>query len=117
MTGTYDAELNTIYWGIGNPAPNLYAAVRPGDNLYSDSVVALNADTGELRWYFQFTPHDTYDYDATETPMLVDLLVAGQTEEAFASGKPKRVLLCAGSDIRRILGSDSVREGDLGERN
>lgn len=78
MTGTYDAELNTIYWGIGNPAPNLYAAVRPGDNLYSDSVVALNADTGELRWYFQFTPHDTYDYDATETPMLVDLLWQGK---------------------------------------
>ena len=73
MTGTYDSQLNTIYWGIGNPAPNLYGAARPGDNLFSDSVVALDADTGKLRWYFQFTPHDTYDYDATETPMLVDL--------------------------------------------
>ena len=73
MTGTYDPELNTVYWGIGNPAPNLYGAKRPGDNLYSDSVVALDPDTGKLKWYFQFTPHDTHDYDATETPMLVDL--------------------------------------------
>jgi alcohol dehydrogenase (cytochrome c) len=81
MTGTYDPELNTVYWGIGNPAPNLYGAKRPGDNLYSDSVVALDADTGRLKWYFQFTPHDTHDYDATETPMLVDLLWHGRTRK------------------------------------
>ena len=73
MTGTYDPQLNTVYWGTGNPAPDLYGDIRPGDNLYTDSVVALDADTGKLKWHFQFTPHDVYDYDATETPMLVDL--------------------------------------------
>lgn len=73
LTGTYDPESNLIYWGIGNPAPDLVGSVRPGDNLYTDSVVALDADTGKLKWHFQFTPHDTYDYDATETPMLLDL--------------------------------------------
>lgn len=73
LTGTYDPESNTLYWGIGNPAPDLVGSVRPGDNLYTDCLVALDADTGKMKWYFQFTPHDTYDYDATETPMLLDL--------------------------------------------
>jgi len=79
MTGTYDPELNTIYWGTGNPAPTLYGKKRPGDNLYSDSVLALDADTGHLKWYYQFTPHDTHDYDANETPMLLDLPWHGRT--------------------------------------
>jgi alcohol dehydrogenase (cytochrome c) len=78
MTGTFDPELNTIFWGTGNPAPNLYAKQRLGDNLYSDSVIALDADTGKLKWYFQFTPHDTFDYDAVETPMLLDLTWQGR---------------------------------------
>ena len=78
LTGTYDPELNTIYWGVGNPAPDLVGSVRPGDNLYTDSLVALDADTGKLKWYFQFTPHDTYDYDATEVPMLLDLPYQGK---------------------------------------
>lgn len=81
MTGVYDPGLDTIYWGTGNPAPDLYGAIRPGDNLYTDSVVALDADTGKLKWYFQFTPHDVYDYDATETPMLVDLPWKGQVRK------------------------------------
>lgn len=73
MTGTYDPELNTVYWGTGNPAPDMHGGTRPGDNLYTDSVVALDADTGKLKWHYQFTPHDTYDWDANETPMLLDL--------------------------------------------
>jgi alcohol dehydrogenase (cytochrome c) len=73
MTGTYDPELNTIYWGVGNPAPDMVGSVRPGDNLYSDSLIALDADTGTLKWHYQFTPHDTYDWDATEVPVLLDL--------------------------------------------
>jgi alcohol dehydrogenase (cytochrome c) len=73
LTGTFDPELNTVYWPTGNPAPDLYGPIRPGDNLYSDSILALDADTGKIKWYFQFTPHDTWDYDAAETPMLVDL--------------------------------------------
>jgi alcohol dehydrogenase (cytochrome c) len=73
MTGTFDPRLNTLYWGIGNPGPDLYGADRKGDNLYSCSLVALDPDTGKLKWHFQFTPHDLHDWDAAETPMLLDL--------------------------------------------
>ncbi|MGH9618333.1 MAG: PQQ-dependent dehydrogenase, methanol/ethanol family [Bryobacteraceae bacterium] len=73
MTGTFDSELNLIYWTTGNPWPDYYGTSRQGDDLYTDSVVALNADTGKLKWYFQFTPHDTHDWDAEEVPVLVDL--------------------------------------------
>jgi alcohol dehydrogenase (cytochrome c) len=73
LTGSYDPELNLTYWGIGNPGPDWNPQQRPGDNLYSDSVVALDADTGELKWHFQFTPNDDYDYDAVQIPVLVDL--------------------------------------------
>jgi alcohol dehydrogenase (cytochrome c) len=72
VTGTYDPALNLTYWGIGNPGPDFNAAVRPGDNLYSNAVVALDADSGRLKWHFQFTPNDRYDYDATQVPVLVD---------------------------------------------
>ena len=72
VTGSYDPDLNLTYWGIGNPGPDWNPEQRPGDNLYSDSVVALNADTGELEWYFQFTPNDDYDYDSVQVPVLVD---------------------------------------------
>jgi alcohol dehydrogenase (cytochrome c) len=70
--GSYDPQLNLTYWGTGNPGPDWNPALRPGDNLYSDSVVALDADTGKLRWHFQFTPNDPYDYDSTQVPVLVD---------------------------------------------
>ncbi len=86
MTGTYDPELNLIYWGVGNPGPDLYGAVRKGDNLFTCSVVALNPDTGERKWHFQFTPHDTHDWDANETPMLID---------AEWRGKPRKLLVQA----------------------
>ena len=78
MPGTYDPELNTIYWGTSNPAPDFDGDPRPGDDLYTDCLLALEADTGKLKWYFQFTPHDLFDYDATETPMLVDAMFRGQ---------------------------------------
>lgn len=73
VTGSYDPELNLTYWGVGNPGPDWNPDQRPGDNLYTDSVVALDADTGELKWHFQFTPNDAYDYDAVQIPVLVDL--------------------------------------------
>ncbi len=73
ITGSYDPELNLIYWGTGNPGPDYNRAQRPGDNLYSCSVVALDADTGELRWHFQFTPADLYDYDSVQVPVLADI--------------------------------------------
>ena len=73
ITGSYDPELNLTYWGVGNPGPDWNADQRPGDNLYSDTVVALDADTGDLRWHFQFTPNDGYDYDSVQVPVLADM--------------------------------------------
>lgn len=72
ITGSYDPELNLIYWPTGNPSPSNYGGDRNGDNLYSNSMLALDADSGKLKWYFQFTPHDLYDYDATQIPVLLD---------------------------------------------
>ncbi|MEO6910336.1 MAG: PQQ-binding-like beta-propeller repeat protein [Edaphobacter sp.] len=84
MPGTYDPKLNTIYWGTSNPSPDFDGSVRPGDDLYTNCVLALDPDTGKLKWYFQFTPHDLYDYDATETPVLVD---------AIYHGHPRKLLI------------------------
>jgi alcohol dehydrogenase (cytochrome c) len=78
LTGSYDPELNLIYWGTGNPAPDWNGDVRPGDNLFTCALIALDADTGEMRWHFQFTPHDVHDWDATEIPVLVDLEYEGE---------------------------------------
>jgi alcohol dehydrogenase (cytochrome c) len=78
MTGVFDPSLDTIYWTVGNPGPDLYGEDRIGDNLYTDSLVALDAKTGALKWHFQFTPHDVWDYDAEETPALVDAAWQGQ---------------------------------------
>jgi alcohol dehydrogenase (cytochrome c) len=72
LTGTYDATLNTLYWPVGNPGPDFDGDVRPGDNLYSDSVIALDPDTGKLKWHYQFTQNDSHDWDSTEDMMLVD---------------------------------------------
>ena len=79
MPGTYDATLNTVYWTTSNAAPDFAGDSRPGDDLYTACVLALNPDTGELKWHFQFTPHDLYDFDANETPVLVDLDEKGVT--------------------------------------
>jgi alcohol dehydrogenase (cytochrome c) len=81
MPGTYDPESNTLFWGTSNPAPDFVGDARPGDDLYTDCVLALDPDTGKLKWHFQFTPHDLFDYDATETPVLVDLAVDGQVRK------------------------------------
>jgi alcohol dehydrogenase (cytochrome c) len=78
VTGSYDPDLNLLFWGTGNPSPDHYGDVRKGDNLYSASLVALDADTGTLKWHFQFTPHDTHDYDSTHVPVLADVDVAGR---------------------------------------
>ena len=86
LTGTYDPELDTLYWPTGNPSPDLIGDDRPGDNLYSDSIVALDAKSGRLKWHFQFTPHDVWDYDAQETPALID---------ATWRGRPRKLLVQA----------------------
>ncbi len=78
LTGTYDAELGLTYWGTGNPGPDMDGDVRPGDNLYSCSVVAIDIKTGQLRWHYQFTPHDVHDWDAIADPVLADLKIGGR---------------------------------------
>lgn len=83
VTGSYDPELNLTYWGTGNPGPDWDGSVRPGDNLYSCSVIALNADTGELVWHYQFFPHNEFDWDATQTPVLVDMEFEGQMRKTM----------------------------------
>jgi alcohol dehydrogenase (cytochrome c) len=78
MPGTYDPALKLLYWTTSNPAPDFEGSVRPGDDLYTDCVLALDPETGKLKWYFQFTPHDLFDYDGTETPVLIDADYKGQ---------------------------------------
>jgi alcohol dehydrogenase (cytochrome c) len=78
LTGSFDSELNLLYWGTGNPGPDYNGDVRPGDNLYSCSLLALDPDTGTLKWHFQFTPHDTRDWDATQVPVLIDAAIDGR---------------------------------------
>ena len=84
LTGSYDPDLNLTYWGTGNPGPDWNPGQRPGDNLYSDCVVALDPDNGKLKWYFQFTPNDAYDYDSVQIPVLADM---------DWNGSPRKVML------------------------
>jgi alcohol dehydrogenase (cytochrome c) len=91
VTGSYDPALNLTYWGIGNPGPDWNGDLRPGDNLYSDSVVALDADTGKLKWFYQFSPHDEFDHDSVQVPVLVDL----EWPDASGVKKPRKVMMWA----------------------
>jgi alcohol dehydrogenase (cytochrome c) len=86
VTGSYDAETNLTYWGIGNAGPDYDGDVRPGDNLYTSSVVALDADTGKLKWHYQFMPHDEFDWDAVQVPVLADMTW---------QGRPRKLMLWA----------------------
>ena len=102
MTGTYDPALNLVYWGTGNPTPVLNGRPRPGNDLYTCSIVALNPDTGKLVWAFQPSPHDTHDWDAVETPVLVD----GEFH-----GRPRKMLMQASRNgyffvLDRVTGKD-----------
>jgi PQQ-dependent dehydrogenase (methanol/ethanol family) len=83
LTGTFDPELNLLYWPTGNPCPDMNGDERKGDNLYSDSILALDIDTGKLKWYYQYTPHDLYDWDGNQTPLLLD---------AEFNGRPRKLL-------------------------
>jgi alcohol dehydrogenase (cytochrome c) len=78
MTGSYDPDLNLLVWGTGNAGPQMFGGDRQGDNLYTASFVALDADSGKLRWHYQFTPHDVWDYDATHVPVLAEIMFGGQ---------------------------------------
>ena len=83
MTPSYDPALNLTYWGVGNPGPDWNPDQRPGDNLYTDSVVALDADTGALKWHFQFSPNDPYDYDSVQIGVLADINWRGTPTKAM----------------------------------
>ncbi|HTA72441.1 MAG TPA: PQQ-dependent dehydrogenase, methanol/ethanol family [Bryobacteraceae bacterium] len=91
VTGSYDPAVNLTYWGIGNPGPDWNGDSRPGDNLYTDSVVALDADTGKLKWHYQFSPHDEFDYDAVQVPVLADMQWAGKD----GVKRPRKVMMWA----------------------
>jgi len=86
LTGSYDPEARVLYWPTGNPCPDYNGDERKGDNLYSSSVVALDPATGQLRWHFQFTPHDLHDWDANQPPVLLDTLFKGRQRKLLAVG-------------------------------
>jgi alcohol dehydrogenase (cytochrome c) len=137
VTGSYDPELNLTYWGIGNAGPDRNGDSRPGDNLYTASVVALDADTGQLKWHYQFSPHDEFDQDATQIAVLADLPWQGRSRKLmlwanrngffyvleratgqFLSGKPfVRVTWADGFDEhgrpRRVPGQEPTRQGTI----
>ncbi len=83
LSGSYDPELNLLYWGIGNPSPDWNSAIREGDNLYTECIVALRPETGELVWFFQNTPHDIFDWSGVQTPILIDETINGKTVKAL----------------------------------
>jgi alcohol dehydrogenase (cytochrome c) len=83
VTGSFDPDLNLIYWGVGNPSPVYAGELRPGDNLFTNSVIALDATTGKLVWHFQFTPHDEHDWDSNQTPVLADLMIDGAARKVI----------------------------------
>ena len=84
LTGSYDPELDLLYWTTGNPAPDWNGDLRPGDNLFTCAVLALDPNTGEMKWFFQYTPHDTHDWDANQIPVLVDGEFEGQQRKLLA---------------------------------
>ena len=81
QTGSYDPELNLLYWGVGNPQPDYFGEDRKGANLYTASIVAVDADSGKLRWHYQFTPHDLHDWDSNHVPVLADLTIGGRARK------------------------------------
>jgi alcohol dehydrogenase (cytochrome c) len=107
---TYDPDLNLYYFGTGNPQPVIAGGARQGDNLYTESIVALNPDTGKLVWYFQASPHDTHDWDATETPILFDGIVNGQNRKLLAQASRNGwFFVLDRTNGRNILSSEFVK--------
>ncbi len=118
LTGTYDPKLDLLYWTTGNPCPDYNGDERRGDNLYSDSVLALKPATGELKWHYQFTPHDLHDWDAEQTPMLIDAPFGGRERHLLAQASRNGFFYV----LDRIgwpppAGQAVRREAHLGERH
>lgn len=105
MTGSYDPESNLLYWGAGNPKPALTAFLREGDNLYSSSVLALDADSGALKWHFQFTPHDRFDWDAAQVPVLVDMEIDGSLRKLLLTANRNAFFYSLDRQTGELLGA------------
>jgi alcohol dehydrogenase (cytochrome c) len=111
MPGTYDTELNTLYWGTGNASPDYDGDVRPGDDLYTASLLAIDPDTGKMKWHFQFTPHDLYDYDGVETPVLVDTVYEGKPRKLIVeANRNGYVYVLDRSDGKFLSATQFVKE-------
>ncbi len=103
VTGTYDPELNTLYWGIGNPSPDFNGEVRKGDNLYTCSILALNPDDGSYKWHFQNSPHDVWDYDGVNEPVLVDITREGKPIKALVQAHRNGYFYCLNRETGEFL--------------
>jgi PQQ-dependent dehydrogenase (methanol/ethanol family) len=106
LTGTYDPALDTLYWPVGNPAPEYNGDMRKGDNLYSCSVIALDPGTGKLKWYYQFTPNDTHDWDSTEDMVLVDRVWHGQNRKLILHADRNGVFYVLDRTNGKLLAGD-----------
>ncbi len=107
LTGSYDAQRDLIYWGTGNPGPLYNGDGRLGDNLYANSVVALETDTGKMRWYFQFTPHDLHDWAANQIPVLVDADWRGQKRALLVTANRNGFFYVLDRDTGEFLAADA----------
>ena len=118
LTGTYDPELDTLYWPTGNPCPDYDGDERLGDNLYSDSILALDPKTGRLKWHFQYTPHDVWDWDAQQPPVLVDARLAGPPRKLLLHANRNGFFYVLDRTNGALLLGEAVREeADLGQRD
>ena len=118
FTGTYDTQTDTVFWPTGNPSAEYNGDDRVGDNLYSDCILALDAKTGKLKWHYQTTPHDLWDWDATETPMVLDADVGGPAAQTAGAGQSQRLLLRLRSHGRQAAAGQTVRhQPELGQRS
>ena len=116
VTGAYDPEQNLVFWGTGNPGPDWNGDNRAGDNLYSDCLLALDGDTGKLKWYFQFTPHDVHDWDSTEVPVLADAVVRGEKRKVVLFGNRNAFYYVIDRTSGTVPGRQSVSPSRPGRR-
>jgi alcohol dehydrogenase (cytochrome c) len=103
VTGTFDPALNTLYWGVGNPSPDFNGDVRKGDNLYTVSILALNPDDGTYRWHFQASPHDVWDYDGVNEPVLVDFDKDGKKIKAIVQAHRNGYFYCLNRENGKFI--------------
>ena len=108
-------KLNLLYWGTSNASPDFDGSVRPGDDLYTSCVLAIDPDTGTMKWYFQFTPHDVNDYDAVETPILIDRVYKGQPRKLLVQANRNGFIYILDRNRRKVPVCEAVCfEDELG---